>query len=303
MHLTVGAFGNTEFVKKLAKAGTTNDIAIYNHGSSEGVLSFVHQSSDKIHTLLQVIGMTELPVIWLSQLTPQVGEQIVAIDAAGFTQGIIVAAGVQEEQIKQLIKGSRLESFPIIPDDVSELRQRILHAEIPRAGTEPWIPIDNYFEVKGAGTVALAVVGAGRIKKYDTLRLEPLGREVMIKSMQSQDKEVQEAGTGMRLGVNIKGAEASELKRGFVLCREATVSANVIATFEKSRYSKEVPEKGGQLFVAAGLQVIAATITDIQNGKLSLKLEHPLAYKKGQKCIFASTKQTLPRILGSGLLK
>lgn len=303
MHFTIGAFGNTDFVKKLAKAGTANDIAIYNHSSSEGVLTYVHALSDKIHTLLQVIGMTDLPVIWLSQLTPAVGEQIVALDAAGFLHGLIVADGIPREQITQLVKGSSLEAFDVVSNDIAELRQRILKTEIKHGDSRPWVPVDNYFEVKGVGTVVLAVVKRGRIKKYDALRLEPLGKEVLIKGVQSQDKDVQEAETGMRVGLNIKGAEPDELKRGNVICKEAKVSKEVKALFTKSKYSKEQVENGSQLFVAADLQVVAAAVVEMQNAKISLRLEQQLAYHPGQKCIFASTKQLLPRILGSGFLE
>ena len=304
MHLTVGVFGNNDIAKKLAKVGTTNDIAIYNHASSEGVLTYACPNSEKIQPLLQTIGMIDFPVIVFSQITKEFGEQVVALDAAGFSQGLIVADGVPEEQIKQTIKGSSLSSFPIISNDLVELRQAILKMPIARDfNSQPWLPVDNYFAVKGVGTVVLTIMKQGRLKKYDTLRLEPLGKEVMIKGIQSQDRDFTEAEAGMRLGLNIKGAETDELKRGYVVCKEAKVSKEVTATFAKSRYSKEEIVKGNQIHVSAGLQVIAATVQEIQSGKLVLKLEQPIAYMSGQKYILASTKQVMPRILGSGILE
>lgn len=303
MHLTIGAFGNTDFVKKLAKAGTINDIAVYNHASSEGVLTYVSPASDKVQPLLQAIGMADFPVLWISEVTKEIGEQIVAVDAAGFSHGIIVADGVPEEQIKQVIKGSSLESFAILSNDTALLRQKILQAPVSKNSQNPWVPVDNYFTVKSIGTVVLGIVRQGKIKKYDTLRIEPLGREIMIKGIQSQDKDFHETEAGMRVGLNIKGADAEELKRGCVICKESKVSKDVAASFSKSRYSKEQPEKNNQLFIAAGLQVIAATIADIQPGRLTLKLEQPLAYQPNQRVIFASTKQALPRIIGSGIIE
>jgi len=125
----------------------------------------------------------------------------------------------------------------------------------------------------------------------------------MIKGIQSQDRDFTEAEAGMRLGLNIKGAETDELKRGYVVCKEAKVSKEVTATFVKSRYSKEEIVKGNQIHISIGLQVIAASIVAAEAGKLNLKLEQPLAYMPGQRCIFASTKQVMPRILGSGILE
>jgi len=304
MHLTVGVFGNNDVAKKLAKAGTINDIAIYNHGSSEGVLTYVCPSSEKVQPLLQTIGMIDFPVVVFSQITKELAEQIVALDAAGFENGLLVSDGVPNEQINSLVKGNRLEKFPVISNDLVELRQAILKMPVARDfATQPWLPVDNYFTVKGVGTVILTVMKHGKLKKYDNLRIEPLGKEVMIKGIQSQDRDFTEAEAGMRLGLNIKGAETDELKRGYVVCKEAKVSKEVTATFAKSRYSKEEIVKGNQIHVSVGLQVIAATVQEIQPGKLVLKLEQPLAYMGGQKYILASTKQVMPRILGSGILE
>ncbi len=304
MHLTIGAFGATEFVKKLAKAGTINDIAIHNHASSEGVLTYACAASDKVQTLLQVVGMSDFPVIWLSSLTAAIGEQMVALDAAGFTQGIIVSDGVPEEQIRSITKGSALESFRVMSNDINGLRQAILETRLStNVESQLWIPVDNYFEVKGVGTVVLGLVKKGRMKKYDTLRIEPLGKEVMVKGIQSQDKDVLETEAHMRVGLNIKGAVAAELKRGYVMCRESKVSKEITATFSKSRYAKEAVEKGSQLFIAAGLQVVVASVKGVQDGKLILQLEQPIAYQAGQRCIFASTKQVPQRIIGSGALE
>lgn len=304
MHLTIGAFGNTDFVKKLAKAGTINDIAIHNHASSEGVFTYVNSASDKVQPLLQAIGMSDIPVLWLSQLTQETGEQIVALDAASFQQGLIVDDGVGEEQIRRIIKGTSLESFPILSNDLNELRQKLFSLDISRGTESPvWIPVDNYFSVKGVGVVVLAHVSRGRIKKYGTLRIEPPGKEILIKGIQSQDKDISEAEAGMRVGLNIKGVEADELKRGYVICTGAKTGKEIAVSFTKSRYSKEPVEKGGQLFISVGLQVVPATVADARQNILMLKLEHPVAYYAGQKCIFASTKQTMPRILGSGVIE
>jgi selenocysteine-specific translation elongation factor len=302
-HITVGIFGNTELAKKLAKSGTTNDIAILNHASSEGVLTFAHPNSEKLQPLLQVIGMVDFPVLVLSQITKEIGEQIVALDAAGFPQGYIVADGIAEAEIKKIVKGSSLEKFPVISNDIAEIRQAILQTKIDRnLEAATWLPIDNYFNVKGVGTVALSIMKQGRVKKHDALRIEPLGKEATIKGIQSQDRDIAEAEAGMRLGLNLKGIEADELKRGYVICKEAKVAKEILATFAKSKYSKEEIAKGSQIFITAGLQVIAASVVDVKEGKIHLKLEQPLAYRQGDKCIFASTKPSLPRILGNGTL-
>jgi len=303
MHANIGIFGDQELAKKLAKAGTTNDIAIYNHASSEGVFSYIYPNSDKLQPLLQVIGMTDFPIVVFREMTKEFGEQIVAADAARFENGFLVDAGVGEEKIKQSVKGTSLERFTILPNEPAAIRQAVIGTAIKRDNaSEPWLPIDNYFDVKGVGTVVLTVVKKGKIKKYDTLRLEPIGKEVLVKGMQSQDKDVTEAEAGVRLGVNIKGVEIDDLKRGYVLCKSAIVSKSIKIKFSRSRYSREQLEKGSQLFVACGLQIVAGTAEDVSGDVISISLERTIAHQQGEKCIIGSTKQTLPRILGSGVI-
>ena len=88
MHITVGIFGDQELAKKLGKKGTTNDIAIFNHSSSEGVFTYVCPNSDKIQALLQVLNMIDVPVIVVNALTKEIGEIIVGIDEMSFEKGV-----------------------------------------------------------------------------------------------------------------------------------------------------------------------------------------------------------------------
>jgi len=99
-------FGSPELAKKLAKQGTANDIVIYNHASSEGVLSYVHPSSEKLQPLLQSVHMVDAPIVVFKEMTKEFAEQLVAVDAAGFEKGILVSDGIPEEQIMQAVKGA-----------------------------------------------------------------------------------------------------------------------------------------------------------------------------------------------------
>jgi selenocysteine-specific translation elongation factor len=300
-HITAGIFGSPELAKKLAKAGTTNDIAIYNHASSEGVLTLVHPASDKLQPLLQCVNMIDFPIIVFKELTKEFAEQMVAVDSAGFHSGLIVADGIPEEQIRQAIKGSTLERFSMISSEPANVRQEIMKVQVKHDTNSPvWMPIDNYFDVKGAGTVALVIVRQGRVKKYDVLRVEPAGKEVTIKSMQAQDKDIESAEAGMRLGLSVKGVETSDLKRGYVICKSAKVAKEIKISYSKGRYTKEEIAKGGQLFICAGLQVIAARVEEADGKTARVKLEHPVAYQDKEKVLLGSTKTALPRIIGHG---
>src|SRR3989344_1856289 len=102
-HLTAGIFGDREILKKLGKQGTINDITIYNHASSEGVYTYLSPSSERVHALLEVACSIDIPVLVIDELTREVAEQLVAVDAMNFDNGFIISSN---EQLSGLIKGS-----------------------------------------------------------------------------------------------------------------------------------------------------------------------------------------------------
>src|SRR3989338_11167471 len=297
MHLSIGIFGNNEFMKKLGKQGTINDIMIYNHASSEGVFSFLAPNSpeNKIQSILQVINIIDIPIIVSDSITKELAEQIIFLDAFGFKKGFIIS---KSEDLKNIIKNTSLEKYEFIEDE-KELREKLKECRPKEIVDRVWIPVDNYFNVKSVGTVVLCIVKGGTVKKHEKLILQPLNKEVLIKGIQSQDKDIDQAEAGMRAGLNIKGVEADEIKRGYVLCKDAVVSKKVNIEFSKSKYSKENLEKGLSVFFSLGLQIIPGRIED----DLSILLEHPAVFFPNQKFIIVSTKQTMPRIIGTGRMK
>ena len=294
-HLSVGIFGDKELMKRLGKQGTVNDIAIYNHASSEGVFTYMTPASEeRIHPLLQVLNIVDVPVI-AGDVTKEMAEQIVAIDTMNYDHGFIIS---KSEDMKKIIKGTSLEKFVFVEDE-KELKEKLKEVKTAPITDKPWAPIDNYFNVKSVGTVVLSIVKGGTIKKHDKLTIQPIAKEVLVKGIQSQDKDIDQAEAGMRAGFNLKGVESDELKRGYVLCKEASVSKNVSIDFSKSRYSKDSIEKGSSILLSIGAQVIAGRVED----EMRISLEQPAVFFEGQKCIIASTKQTMPRIIGSGVVK
>jgi len=299
-HLTIGIFGDTEFLKKMGKKGTSNDILIHNHASSEGVFTYVSPaSSEKIQSLLQVISMIDVPVIVMDDLTKEIGEQLIALDAFGFKKGFVISPS---NDLRKMIKGTSLENYEWVADEKELLLKLKYISPEPLTG-DAWAPVDNYFNVKSVGTVALSVVKGGTIKKYDKLLVQPLGKEVLVKGLQCQDKDMEEVSQGMRAGISMKGVDSEDLKRGYVLCKNTTISKRVKINFKKSMYAKESLKKDDSVFFSAGLQVVVGKVDDDNVEKMELSFEQPLAYIPDQKCMIALTTQNMPRIIGSGIMK
>jgi selenocysteine-specific translation elongation factor len=297
LNLTVGVFGDQELAKRLGKKGTTNDIAIYNHASSEGVFTFVCPNSDKIQPLMQALNMIDVPILVANSLTKEIGEMIVGISEMGFEKGFIISTIA--ESIQPMIKGTPLEKFEM--SNETSIRQKLLDLKIERPTSPLLIPVDNYFNVKGIGTVVLGLVKSGTVRLHDKLMIEPLGREVLIKGIQANDQDIDEAGPGKRVGLNLKGVEADEIKRGNVVCESMEKSSDLKLKFAKSRYSKEEIKEGINVLLSVGLQVVTCRV-EKAGEEIVLKANSQVAYQKGQRCLVASMAESFPRILGSGII-
>src|SRR5581483_5564309 len=77
--------------------------------------------------------------------------------------------------------------------------------------------VDRVFTLAGIGTVATGTLWSGTIAAGDTLRAEPSGRTVRVRSVQVHDAAVERAEAGQRVAVNLPAVERRELARGDVL--------------------------------------------------------------------------------------
>ena len=295
MHLTIGIFGDQEVAKKLGKKGTTNDIAFYNHGSSEGIFTFVCPNSEKIQSLLQVLNMIDIPVIVVGELTKEIGETIIAVNEMNFNQGFIITE--QRDTISSFVKGTSLERFEIIEE--GQVWPKLLETKIERNDDFLVIPVDNYFNVKAVGTVILGIIKSGKINLHEKVLVEPLGKEVVVKGIQSNDRDIEEADAGMRVGLNLKGVEADELRRGYVICRGIEKSKDIAIRFSKNKFFKQELTQGMPVLLSVGLQVISCNIESL-GSELKIKSNQLIVYRKNQNCIIASQNDIMPRIIGSG---
>ena len=289
-NLTIGVFGDKGFINDLGKKATVNDIAIHHHWDSTHVFTFVAPNSDKIQPLLQSLQMIDIPLLVLTELNPQVGEEIVGINEMGFEKGFVILDGVLEDQFKTMIKDTTLENFEIIDKDIPSVYEKLMLVDIER-GDDVLVPIDNSFAVKGVGTVILGLVKSGIVKKYDKLILEPEEKEVTIKGIQIQDKDFDEAAKGSRVGLNLKDVDVEELRRGQILSSVSLEKSEKLDDIRKNKFYKGDVKDNEQVIISSGLQCV----TGVKNGN-NIDLDKKIVLR--QPIIVASTKQETLRIIG-----
>ena len=294
---------DASLAKELGKRESESDLEFYHRTFESRRLTFVYPKGfpDKINPLMQALYLADFVLLSISKVDAEFGEIVVAADAMGIDKGfIILREGADEAQVNAVLKGTSVEGFARVQkDDVLNL---LVNAEVaPRKGATE-IDLDAMFVVKSVGTVALGFVSQGEVKKFQKLRAIPSGEEVLVKSMQKHDKDVNDAQCGDRVGLSLKGIEVKAFSRGLVFAEgeEFKSVKEVTLDFRKSRFCKKELAEGMQLHMQCRLQIVGCRVKSIN--PLVLELGKEIAVKKGEKVLLADVNAK-PRIIGNGVLQ
>ena len=277
--------GEQTIANDFGKKGTTTDLTLYDKKESDIIRTWIVPNGfpEKIQPLLQAINISEYVIFYVASLDRYVGEQIIALDMLGKSDGIISHSyEVDENQFNSMIKGTVLKNYKRI--DSPNIKHELFSFD-PITNDGPiQIVIDHCFDVKGVGTVVLGKILQGTVKQYDKLKHLPSGSEVMIKSIQMHDDDMKEAVCPARVGLSLKGIKPDEIQRGDIL----TINDSL-----------EVKTSDNQMcLINIGLQIKAAKISSVSPFKLTL--EKPIICKKNDTCLLIKPESTTVRIIGSG---
>ncbi|HXM93973.1 MAG TPA: selenocysteine-specific translation elongation factor [Candidatus Dormibacteraeota bacterium] len=135
--------------------------------------------------------------------------------------------GIVRLEVEDYLRGSFLESAPIIPVSAKTgaglaelkvaLREVANLAAAKDAGRYFRLPIDRAFPVKGFGTVVTGTLISGNVGAGDEVELFPKGERLRVRGVQSAGKTEARAYAGQRTAVNLAGIEHTTVKRGMSL--------------------------------------------------------------------------------------
>ena len=306
-NLNIAVLGDYTLLENLGKRGTTSDISLYDRKSRDKIITYIAPISfpDKIQSLIQVLNMTEFVILNLKSLDKYFAEQVIALDSLDISSGFILSSyEVDTIKLNQIIKDTSVANFKFI-DNIDSLKIEIDKLTSQQKDGDLVIPIDHSFDVKGVGTVILGVIRQGKINVYDKLKLLPLNREILVKSIQIHDDPANIAFSNTRVGLSLKGVASDELERGDIICsgKEIKVSSLELEVFNFSKikyYKKEITENQNYL-ISVGLQIKPLRIL-IQDSKVKLILEKPIVYYSNQKFIILKPDSQSTRIIAKGTL-
>jgi selenocysteine-specific elongation factor len=163
---------------------------------------------------------------------PQTLEHLAVLCLLGVESGVVAvtkADAVDAETLELAVEEARelVPSAPVVAvsaktgEGLEELRAAL--AEVAGRATHAGgdVPtrlyVDRVFTLRGIGTIATGTLWSGTISPGDTLRAEPHGFSVRVRSVQVHDEAVDVAEPGQRVAVSIPGVERYQLRRGDVL--------------------------------------------------------------------------------------
>jgi selenocysteine-specific elongation factor len=178
---------------------------------------------------------------------PQTVEHLAICELLGISQGLTVitksdavsASHLQEvtSSIEMFLKGTFLDKAraPVLPVSAAtgeglqtlraELIQLAMRTHPVTADALLRMPLDRSFVMKGFGTVVTGTLLSGTIHEGSTLQLEPQGRAVRVRGLQTHGMAMQSVPPGSRVAVNLSGVDATQVHRGQTLVSPRTIAA------------------------------------------------------------------------------
>jgi selenocysteine-specific elongation factor len=170
-------------------------------------------------------------------IKPQTREHFEICRLLGIPRGIIAITksdlvdadtlGLVRLEIEDFVRGSFLESVPIVPvsarngaglDELRNVLRGAAQAVAAKDATQNFrLPIDRSFPIKGFGTVVTGTLISGAVELEDEVELYPAKKRLRVRGLHSGGKQIERAVAGQRTAVNLAGIEHEDITRGMVL--------------------------------------------------------------------------------------
>ncbi len=296
MHYIISVPVNENIASFIGKKGSEESLVFYNRKIDDDVIVTLYPSNDETkqhYAIAESMLLASQIVISTASIDKLFGEIMVA---ASLVQRHVII--LNENDVSNLLANGLLKDYSLSTKE--ELLAKITSAKIQEKGPELRVDVDHAFPVKGIGTVALGIVMSGKVKVHDTLYCTS-GKQVSVKSIQSQDIDIQEAGPGTRVGLAIKGAEAEDIDKGdLLLSKQWHRSKGALASIKTSSFAKENIEAQARYTFVSNFTHVIAKVEQYDGKSAVLSFEKPISIMDGDE--FLLIREASPRIFASGII-
>ncbi|MEZ8032430.1 MAG: hypothetical protein QMC44_02115 [Candidatus Poseidoniaceae archaeon] len=333
--LNIAMIGTDELAREIAKATDQRDVHtyVYKEPGQDGprILSIIRPAKypERLRPFLNALSAARVGLLEVTGIDATLGESLVAFASANITEGIAVINApqgewVDEDQVKMLFKQAGLGKWTFGSTDGIQLRTTFyqhmddmsevlsLNAAAPLV-----IPIDQHFNVKGIGLVAIGYVQSGTVNVHDELVLLPANGTGNAKSLQVMDDDVAAAVAGDRVGLALRNAKEDHLGSGTLLVRPAvedkktntSVPLAVIAhersimKLSRSPFQKRILAEGDVVHASVDLQFVVGRVGTVNGEEMEVVWEAPLFIRReNPEATLIAQLDSKPRIMGNAIL-
>ena len=332
--LNIAMIGSDDLAKSIAKATDQRDVHTYVHKESGAdgprILSLIRPAKmpERIRPFFNSLCAARVGLLEVTGIDATFGEVLVGFSAAGITKGIYVinpAEGewIDEDQVKAFIAQAGLSTWQQSGNDGIELRTALydlmdeISSDLESAKQDPLVvPIDQHFNVKGIGLVAIGYVQSGSVSVHDELHLLPAEGPGTVKSLQVMDDDVEQAVAGDRVGIALRNAKEEHLTGGSLVIHPSIEDKNKgisvpLSLDEHKRssielstspFQKRILAVGDVVHASVDLQFVVGRVESMESG-LEVAWESPLFIRKeNPPVVILAQLDSKPRIMGSAKL-
>ncbi|WEM45292.1 selenocysteine-specific translation elongation factor (plasmid) [Photobacterium sp. DA100] len=298
---------DTAHLPQEKKRGMTIDLgfAYFKHQNGEpvGVIDvpgherFIRNMVAGVWSLDMVLFVVAADEGWMQMSTDHL--KVIASMGVENVTLVITKADLVEEEMLGLVEEESLEQFldiaGFIPDSVTVsalqgegiegLRQHIcqkldktVDGERQDHARHGHLYIDRVFTVNGVGTTVTGSLCGGEFAVGQKLYMQPGGREVQVKSLQSYHQNIQLAKPVSRVAIGLKGIKKKEVERGFCLTshKEASFVTDEVIVRLNSQLFENKCRNNSEVEVAFGTFNTLAKIFVFKGTNLArLRLKQP----------------------------
>ena len=153
---------------------------------------------------------------------PQTEEHLQILLYLGVTRAVIaltkmdLAPGQEDvltATVREQMGSTPLAEAPIVPTSVATgqgleelkeaLRNVLEQTPTPRDIGKPRLAVDRAFTLRGIGTIVTGTLAGGSFRQGDAVIIQPAGLATRIRSIQSHNRSIQVATTGLRTALNL----------------------------------------------------------------------------------------------------
>lgn len=319
--LNVAFVGSEELARKLAKSNDVRDIESYVYKEDrEGetcVLSLLRplRHPERLRPLLSVLNVAEVGVVEINNVDAALGEILVSFGAAGVERGMAIinpseGNWVDSEQVNMILSQAGLETWKLyesVPESHDIREELYQHMDVIGSkinSTKMVLPVDQHFNVKGVGLVAIGYVQSGTVSKHDEVLILPANETGVVRSLQVMDDDVDSAVTGDRVGVALRNLREEALHRGCMIIHPESQSLirhdNSNIKLKNAPFQKRQLANEDVIHAAVDLQFVVGRIKQVDGEIISVEWESPLWIRaEGSPEILITQLDAMPmRIIG-----